>query len=225
MPDSRGVFSKHSTCIFLFFTVTRLCSLDANACKLQGQNFLRRVEVLIVCEKVCRQVLCFLRISKKWCSSSWGMVSGEERQAGFDPGVVDIRLAFPLRISLCVSRETWGQSYDPGLSWWDLTVRVSKDGTFILEKLHGPAGSSRTGGFVDHARSDFRSLSLVREEPVSPLSVHLLHSFLDQRNSWGPGQFRDMQLKLKLPNFPQSGKTEFWDTQWKKRHVPVLYSK
>lgn len=182
----KGVFSKSPTCIFLFFTVTRLCSLDANAYKFQGQNFLRRVEVLIVCEKVCRQVLCFLRISKKWCSSSWGMVSGEERQAGFDPGVVDIWLAFPLRISLCVPRETWGQSHDPGLSWWDLTVRVFKDGTFILEKLHGPAGFSWTGGFVDHARSDFRSLSLVREEPVSPLSVHPSPQLLGSENFLGP---------------------------------------
>ena len=149
---TQGVFSKSSVCIFLFFTATMLCNLDANTCKLQGQNFLRRVEVLIVCEKVCRQVLCFLRISKKWCSSSWGMVSGEERQAltlewwTSSSDTVPPGLAFPLRISLCVSRETWGQGHGLGLRWWDLNVRVSKDGTFILEKLHGPAGSSQTGG-------------------------------------------------------------------------------
>lgn len=123
---TQGVFSKSSICIFLFFTATTLCNLDANTCKLQGQNFLRRVEVLIVCEKVCRQVLCFLRISKKRCSSSWGMVSGEERQAGFDPGVVDIqfwhsppRAGFPPEnFSVCFQR-----NLRPGPWSWAQMVR------------------------------------------------------------------------------------------------------
>ena len=39
---------------------------------------------------------------------------------------------------------------------------------------------------MDHARSDFRSLSLVREEPVSPLSVHPSPRLLGSENFLGP---------------------------------------
>ena len=79
-------------------------------------------------------------------------------------------LAFPLRISLCVSRETWGQGHDLGLRWWDLNVRVSKDGTFILEKLHGPAGSSQTGGSCGSCQTWLQvSKPCVRRICISPL--------------------------------------------------------
>ena len=146
-----GCFSKSSICIFLFFIATTLCSLDANSCKLQGQNFLRREVVLIVCEKVCSQILCFLRISKKKVLAFGGGYLERKCKLAltlgwwtFSPDAVSPGLAFTLRISLCVSRETWAQSHDLGLSWWDPNVRVSRDGAFILEKLHGPDGSSPT---------------------------------------------------------------------------------